>query len=189
MTRGFDVFSFTNCRDVECVLRPTNTPGTVTGGGKLEADFATFTILRGSAPGGEAQFGMDVRYALGAATPVGSLTFHDKGLKRRVESTAIDSVTIAEARATITGRATVDGVPGVRFVVEVEDLGKAGADTFRIVLGDGYAAAGVLTKGNVRVEGGIGLGGIGLILPWVPVALVSLGARLPRRPSRPSKSS
>ena len=183
MTRGLDVFSFTNCRDVECVLRPTNTPGTATGGGKLEQDFATFTILRGSAPGGEAQFGMDVRYGLGAATPLGTLTFQDKGLKRKVQATAIDSLTIAGPRATITGRATVDGVPGVGFVVEVEDLGKAGADTFRIVMADGYSAAGVLTKGNIEVAGGLSLCGIGLVLPWLPAALPT-ALRPLRRPVR-----
>ena len=95
MARGFDVYSFTNCQDAGCVLRPTNTPGSAAGGGKLEQDFATFTILRGSAPGGEAQFGMDFRYVLGAANPVGSLTFQDKALKRKVQSTSIDSLTIA----------------------------------------------------------------------------------------------
>jgi hypothetical protein len=37
----------------------------------------------------------------------------------------------------------------------VEDLGEPGtADTFRIVLGDGYAAGGVLLKGNVQVQSG-----------------------------------
>ena len=77
--------------------------------------------------------------SFGAATPVGSLTFRDKALDKRVQSTAIDSLTITGARATITGRATVDGVPGVSFVVDVEDLGKAGADTFRLVIGDGFA--------------------------------------------------
>jgi hypothetical protein len=166
------------------VLRPTNTPGSAAGGGKLEQDFATFTILRGSAPGGEGQFGMDVRYTLGAPTPLGSLTFQDKALKRKVQSTAIDSLTIAGSRATITGRATVDGVPGVGFVVDVEDLGKAGADTFRIVLADGYAAAGVLTKGNITVGGGVGLGGLGLVLPWLPAALPTALAPLRRRRSR-----
>src|SRR5687767_12006321 len=174
MTRGLDVFSFTTCQDAGCLLRPTNTPGSVTGGGKLAADLATFTILRGSAPGGQAQFGMDVRYVLGAASPVGSLTFRDKALKRNVQATSIDSLTIAGARATITGRATVDGVPGVAFVVEVEDLGKAGADTFRIVMGDGYSAAGVLTNGNISVSGGLGLGALGLVVLWLPTAVAGL---------------
>jgi hypothetical protein len=84
IARGFDVYSFTNCQDAACVVRPTtHAPAQLSGGGKLEQDFATFTILRGSAPGGEAQFGMDVRYVVGAANPVGSLTFQDKGLKRK----------------------------------------------------------------------------------------------------------
>jgi hypothetical protein len=48
----------------------------------------------------------------------------------------------------------VDGVRGVSFFVEVEDLGTA-ADAFRIVLGDGYAAGGVLLKGKVEVTGGL----------------------------------
>ena len=178
MGRGFDVYSFTTCQDAGCVLRPTNTPGSAAGGGKLDQDFATLTILRGSAPGGEAQFGMDVRYAAGAATPVGSLAFQDKALKRKVQSTAIDSLTIAGQRATITGRATVDGVPGVGFVIDVEDLGKAGADTFRIVLADGYAAVGVLSKGNITVDGGLTLGGVGLALPWLPTALASVSRPL-----------
>jgi hypothetical protein len=44
-------------------------------------------------------------------------------------------------------------MPGVRFFVEVEDLGEPGrADTFRIVLQDGYAAGGVLLKGNIEVS-------------------------------------
>jgi hypothetical protein len=45
-------------------------------------------------------------------------------------------------------------VPGVSFFAEVEDLG-SDADTFRIVLGDGYAAGGVLLKGKVVVSGGL----------------------------------
>ena len=54
----------------------------------------------------------------------------------------------------VTGRAMVDGVPGVSFFAEAEDLG-SDADTFRIVLGDGYAAGGVLLKGKVVVTGGL----------------------------------
>lgn len=183
IARGFDVYSFTTCKDADCVLRPTNTAGTVSGGGKLEADFAAFTILRGSAPGGEAQFGLDVQYVTGAATPIGSLTFRDKALDVRVTSTSIDSLTIAGARATITGRATVDGESGVGFVVQVEDLGKAGADTFRLVLANGYSAAGVLTKGNITVGGGLSLGAVGLVVFWVPTATAAMVAPV-RRPVR-----
>ena len=55
-----------------------------------------------------------------------------------------------------TGRATVNGVSGVRFLVEVDDLGKPplALDTFRIVTASGYAAFGVVDRGNVSVFGG-----------------------------------
>jgi len=158
MARGMDVFSFTTCENTSCILRPTNTAGRASGGGKTEGELAEFTITRGTAVGGTGQFGLDVRYVTGAATPVGSLTFRDKAAGHRVEATSIDSFTVSGPRATITGRATVDGTPGVAFFVEVEDLGKAGADTFRIVTATGYSAFGVVDKGNITVEGGL-LGG------------------------------
>ncbi len=70
-----------------------------------------------------------------------------------MEATTIESFTAVGNKASFTGRATVNGVPGVKFFVEVEDLGEPGtADTFRIVLADGYGAGGVLLRGNVQVE-------------------------------------
>ena len=154
MTRGFDVFSFTTCVDAGCLVVPANTPGRASGGGKLESELAAFTITEGTAVGGTGQFGLDVSYVTGAATPIGSLHFRDKAAGLKVDATAIDSFTVTGPRATITGRATVNGSAGVRFVIEVEDLGKAGADTFRIVLASGYGAFGVVDKGNITVEGG-----------------------------------
>ncbi len=67
-------------------------------------------------------------------------------------ATAIDSFSVSGRTALITGRATVDGVPGVAFFVEVEDNGKGSDDVFRIVLGTGYSAGGNLTNGNVVVQ-------------------------------------
>jgi hypothetical protein len=155
MTRGFDVFSFTTCQDAGCLLVPANTPGHAGGGGKLESELAAFTITKGTAVGGTGQFGLDVSYVLGAAAPVGTLHFRDKTAGVTVDATAIDTFTVAGPRATITGRATVSGSPGVRFFVELEDLGKAGADTFRIVVGSGYGAFGIVDKGNITVTGGL----------------------------------
>lgn len=86
---------------------------------------------------------------------VHSLHFKDKSAGMTFDATAIESLTIAGPRASVTGRGTVNGTPGVTFFVELEDLGKAGADTFRIVLGNGYAASGALTKGNITVAGGL----------------------------------
>ena len=154
MTRGFDVFSLTSCEGVSCVLRPTNTPGRARGNGGTDGQLAEVSILSGPSKGGKATFSLDVSYLTGQAAPTGKLVFHDKNADRKVQATGIDSLTIAGAKASITGRATVDGVPGVSFFVEVEDVGKE-ADAFRIVLGDGYAAGGILLKGNVQVTGGL----------------------------------
>ena len=153
MTRGFDVFSLTSCDGVGCVVRPTNTPGRVKGYGSVEGQPAEVSILSGPSKGGTATFGLDVSYVTGQAAPAGRLSFHDRAADRKVTATGIESLTIAGAKASITGRATVDGVTGVSFFVEVEDVGDA--DTFRIVLGDGYAAGGVLLKGRVTVTGGL----------------------------------
>jgi hypothetical protein len=154
MTRGFDVFSFTKCDGAGCLVRPTNTPGRAKGGGQSPGELAELSILSGASKGGKATFGLDVAYVTGQAAPAGTVTFNDKLSGRKLSSTSIESLTIAGAKASITGRATVDGVPGISFFAEVEDVGKQ-ADAFRIVLGDGYAAGGVLLKGNVEVSGGL----------------------------------
>jgi hypothetical protein len=154
MTRGFDVFSLTSCEGIGCIVRPTNTPGRAAGYGAVDDELAEISILSGPSRGGKAGFALDVRYLAGQAAPTGALLYEDRSGGPRVKSTGIDSLTIAGARASITGRATVDGVPGISFFAEVEDLGKD-ADAFRIVLGDGYAAGGVLLKGKVEVAGGL----------------------------------
>ena len=153
MTRGFDVFSLTSCEGAGCIVRPTNTPGRARGGGQAPEEAADLQILSGPSKGGEASFWLDVRYVTGQAAPAGKLWFKDRAADRRVDATSIESLTIAGGKAAITGRATVDGVPGISFFAEVEDAGDA--DAFRIVLGDGYAAGGVLSKGNVEVTGGL----------------------------------
>jgi LVIVD repeat len=156
MTRGFDVYAFGSCSGAACVSVPVNTPGEVHGGGQAIGELAEFTILEGTAPGGRAQFSFDVSYVLGSPTPTGTIHFRDRETGVRVDATTIDTLTIQGPRATVTGRATVDGVSGVRFALEIEDLGsaKAKADTFRLVTGTGYGAFGVVDRGNVTVEGG-----------------------------------
>ena len=154
MTRGFDVYAFSNCSGASCVTVPVNTPGQVRGGGQAEGELAEFTILEGTAVGGRAQFSFDVAYVTGAPAPTGRVHFRDRDSGAQVDATAIDSLTIEGPRATVTGRATVDGQAGVRFFLEVEDLGKGGADAFRIVTATGYAAFGVVDKGNITVQGG-----------------------------------
>jgi hypothetical protein len=152
MGRGFDAYALTECEAVECIVTPTNTPGSANGGGRVDGELAELSILRGTSAGGHATFGFGVEYTAGSVAPSGTLSFNDHAGKK-VQATAIDSFTAAGNKATFTGRATVNGVPGVRFFVEVEDLGEPGrADIFRIALGDGYGAGGVLLKGNIHVQ-------------------------------------
>ncbi len=158
MIRGFDVFKFADCEGLGCVNPlPTNTPGKASGGGQITGEPAEMTILRGTAAGGKASFGFGVEFVAGAVAPTGDLSFTDHGLKKSVTSTGIDSFVVAGNTATWTGKATVNGVPNVSYYAEVQDFGEPGtADTFRIVLGDGYAASGVLLKGNIQVQEGAG---------------------------------
>ena len=153
MSRGFDVYRFASCSGLQCVQSPLpTTPGQVRGSGQSPNELAELAIVRGTTAGGKATF--DLKVETVAGLPGGKLSYTDKTLTKKVTATSIDSLTIAGAKATITGRATVDSTPGVSFVVEVEDLGEPGkADVFRIVLGDGYAAGGTLLKGNINVEG------------------------------------
>jgi hypothetical protein len=158
MGRGFDVYSLTECDGIECIVTPANTPGSANGGGGVPGELAELSILRGTAAGGRATFGFGVEYETGGVAPSGDLAFNDHAGKK-VDAISIDSFTATGNKASFTGRATVNGVPGVRFFVEVEDLGEAGrADTFRIVLADGYGAGGVLLKGNIQVRSGSLLG-------------------------------
>jgi hypothetical protein len=153
MSRGFDVYSFTPCQDLGCIILPTNLPGSANGGGKVEGELAEFTILRGTAVGGRATFGFSASYATGQVAPDGHLNFKDKDSGKDVKSTSIDSFAMSGNKAIFTGRALVNGVPGVPFFVEVEDGGGLeGSDSFRLVVGDGYAAFGFVDKGNIQVQ-------------------------------------
>ncbi len=154
MIRGFDVFKITKCEGLGCVnILPTNTPGKASGGGQVSGELAEVTILRGTSAGGKASFGFGVEYIAGATAPTGDLSFTDHGLKKSVQATTVDSFVVTGNTATWTGKATVNGTPGVSYYVEVQDFGEPGsADTFRIVLADGYGASGVLLKGNIQVQ-------------------------------------
>jgi hypothetical protein len=132
---------------------PTNVPGSASGGGGSAGVEAEFDIVEGVSIGGRATFGFDVAYRIGQVAPEGRLSFTDHKLGKRIEATAIDTFHVAQGNATFTGRATVDGVPGVRFEVVVQDNGEPGRnDTFQILTADGYFASGTLKRGNIQVE-------------------------------------
>jgi hypothetical protein len=128
-------------------------PGSASGGGGTVDVEAEFEIVKGVSVGGRATFGFDVAYRIGQAVPEGTLSFTDHELGKKVQATVIDSFHVAAGKATFTGRATVDKVPGVRFEVVVQDGGEPGRnDTFQIITADGYLAGGTLAKGNIEVE-------------------------------------
>jgi hypothetical protein len=156
MARGFDVYRFgASCDGVGCIASPTSTPGRAKGGGKAPGELAELSILSGTNAGGKASFSLDVTFAAGAPAASGSISFNDKD-GTKVQSATIDTLAVTGTKATITARGTVNGRPGVRLVVEVEDLGEPGrADSFRLFTGDGYGAGGVLLNGNIDVTGGI----------------------------------
>jgi hypothetical protein len=122
---------------------PPSTPGAkVTAGGWIP-------VL-----GGKGTFGVTAK-ANASGTPSGNVTYQDHGaLARTVKSTAVTSVTVTGDCARILGTATVNGTPGVGFQVDVCDNNEPGkdADTFSIVMSDGYSASGTLGGGNVQIK-------------------------------------
>lgn len=124
---------------------PASTPGRAAGGGHISnpskkhfAFFAEYTA-QSSAPGGE-------------------LSFDDKaGMK--VAATALGSLTISGNTATVKGDASVNGVGGYKFTLDVTDNGEPGsADTFRLRLTQpanpmySFDTQGTLSGGNVKVQ-------------------------------------
>jgi hypothetical protein len=153
MVRGFDVYSLTPCDGLGCIVVPTNTPGRASGGGNSPATSADLDIVEGSNIGGRATFGFDVVYQVGQVAPGGTFSFRDHTTGKRVDATAITSFQAAGGKATFGGVATVDGVPGIRFEVVVQDNGEPGRnDSFLLFTADGYLASGTLKGGNIEVE-------------------------------------
>jgi len=138
---GFDTSMLVGYQDF-CAVPPSTSGAKVTAGGWI-------TVL-----GGKGTFGLTAK---ANDTPSGNLTYQDHGvLARTVKSTAVTSVSLTGAGncAQILGTATVNGTGPVGFQVDVCDNGEPGkdADTFSIVMGDGYSAAGTLGGGNVQIH-------------------------------------
>ncbi len=121
---------------------PASTPGAkVTAGGWIAVG------------DGKDTFGLTAK-ANAAGSPSGHLTYQDHAQDRTVQSTAVTAVVVSGNCAQIVGSATVNGTPGFGFDVNVCDNGEPGkdADTFAIVMSDGYTASGTLGGGNVQIH-------------------------------------
>jgi hypothetical protein len=142
---------------------PPSTPGKVTGGGFIDpltgdpVGLAEMLIQSGSGAGvgGKANFGFVVQFVSGDPAPSGNLTYHDHGADVRIKAESFDVLLITGTHARFIGTASVNGVPGKKFQVDVDDLGEPGtADTFSIEILEpaGYMAAGVLGGGNIQIH-------------------------------------
>ncbi|HJR60788.1 MAG TPA: post-COAP-1 domain-containing protein [Vicinamibacterales bacterium] len=140
---AFDTSALIGFQDF-CVVPPSPAGTKVTAGGWI-------TTLTGD----KGTFGLTAK-ANATGAPSGNLTYQDHSLLgRTVKSTAVTSVTpTSDNCVQILGMATVNGTPGVGFDVDVCDNLEPGkdADTFSIVMSDGYTAMGTLAGGNVQIH-------------------------------------
>ena len=129
-------------------LAPSSTPGEASGGGWIP-----------KAGGGKHTFGFWGEYRTAADGPAGELSFNEQS-GTKVKAEAVSSFVRDGNRATIMGTASVDGISGYRFTLEVVDNGTPGkdADTFRLVVSNPadpfftYERSGTLGGGNLTVR-------------------------------------
>jgi len=151
---------------------PPNTPGKVTGGGRIEPgpttttldlvlDLATVLIDNGSGPasvGSKATFGLSVV----CCPPKGNLEYNDHDADVRIKATSVSTLVITEPspacptgrHAQFTGNAKQNGT-NVTYTVDVDDCGGPGSglpDRFRIETTGGYEAEGPLVGGNITIH-------------------------------------
>lgn len=77
----------------------------------------------------------------------------DQATGTRVRCLTVDVFVRTATHATFSGEAVVNGVT-TAYSIDVDDVGEpgAGGDTFKIVTGNGFTAAGVLSGGNVEIH-------------------------------------
>ena len=118
-----------------------NIPGKVTGGGNIDL------------PKGKATFGVVVQYVEGDENPSGNLTFKDHSIKLNLKASSFTLLYIDEHHAKITGYATVNGIPNVKFTLDLYDQEGPGTKyIFMIQIPDmnGYSINGVISGGSVK---------------------------------------
>lgn len=71
----------------------------------------------------------------------------------KIKCLSVTALVQSGTHATFFGRAEVDGVQ-TDYRIDVDDLGEPGRgrDTFKIVTGTGYSAAGILDGGNIQIH-------------------------------------
>lgn len=86
----------------------------------------------------------------------GVLEYIDKGAKINLHSVQMTALTINgdKTKGTFSGTATVNGVEGFTFIVEVEDNSEPGTnDKFKITIPElVYTKDGTLLRGNIQIH-------------------------------------
>jgi hypothetical protein len=118
----------------------------VTGGGWIKSADGT----------SRANFGFNAGFKAGSTTPEVHFNYIDHSMGKKVRATSI--TTYVQGRTSTSrhfeGEAEVNGTPGYKYSVDVDDQGEPGRmDTLSLRLEDGsYANAGLLPGGNIQLH-------------------------------------
>ncbi|MGH9910639.1 MAG: post-COAP-1 domain-containing protein, partial [Nitrososphaerales archaeon] len=120
----------------------------------------TLPITEGKITGGGAQVSRNTNFGFNVqsdgALIKGELEYIDKGATINLHSVKITTLSISldKTKGTFGGTATVNGVKGFTFTVEVEDNGEPGNnDKFKITIPElSYTKSGTLVKGNIQIH-------------------------------------
>ncbi|MCU1537469.1 MAG: hypothetical protein JWP82_1820 [Humibacillus sp.] len=124
--------------------------GFVTGGGFIQSPAGA--LVADPTRTGKGSFGIDLAYVDGAVRPSGDFTFslNGRGTPFSLVASDYDVLVIRGSSARLVGTATVNGVAGSHFVLDVVDDGKS--DTLRLVV-TGSDGSAVYDSGVQRVQG------------------------------------
>jgi len=121
--------------------QPLTSPGKATGGGQIPSAFGADPVTFGftAQSTGQAQ--------------MGTCEVVDHAAATKVKCLDVTGYFQSGNRATFVGHATVNGVDTL-YRIDVTETGEPGAgrDSFAIQTASGYAAAGVLLRGNIQVH-------------------------------------
>jgi CSLREA domain-containing protein len=122
-------------------IAPAVTAGQVTGGGQT-SNFGGDDLIA---------FGFNAQSD--GVNSKGTCTVEDRASGTSIKCLNVTSLAVTGTHAVIRGNGTINGVP-TTYRIEVDDLREpgAGSDRFTIETGSGYAAGGVLQKGNIQIH-------------------------------------
>lgn len=122
------------------VTQIQNTPGKITAGGAQMNE--------------DVNFGFNIQFSKNILK--GQLEYKDKAMKINLHSITMTALHVSSDKTTgiFTGTATINGIPGFTFFVEVKDGGEPGKNDMLklIILEKSYMKSGNLMKGNIQIH-------------------------------------